>query len=158
MVTNHFAGPINKGNAGASTSKQASKRATLVSTMHSVSISFTCLAACLLVACVPSVHPQSCNLNNAELLRQRRMRTLRANILAQLGLSEEPTVTPNITETPPNSETDGLLETFRALRKASASMERERERRCHSDDFFAKPITSFVGSMSPQGIAICICC
>ena len=121
-----------------------------MSTMQSLMLA--CLMACLLAASVPSVHPQSCNLGNAELLRQRRMRTLRASILAQLGLNEQALSTPNVTSTPPSSETDAVvMETYRALRSASASLEREREKKCHSEDFFAKPITSFVGSMTPEG-------
>jgi len=70
----------------------------------------------------------------------------------QLGLNEQALSTPNVTSTPPSSETDAVvMETYRALRSASASLEREREKKCHSEDFFAKPITSFVGSMTPEG-------
>ena len=130
----------------------ASKQhSTSVSTMYS--LKFIGLAACLLAVCVPSVHPQSCNLNNAELLLQRRLRKLRANIMAQLGLEEEPTGTPNVTSTPPSPvEMEAAMATWNALRNAKASMEREQERKCRSDDFFAKPVTSFVGTMSPQGM------
>ena len=117
------------------------------------SVKFIGLVACLLAVCVPSVHPQSCNLDNAELLQQRRLRQLRANIIAQLGLEEEPTNTPNITSAPPSSvELEKAMATWNALRSARASMEREQERKCRSDDFFAKPVTSFVGNMSPRGM------
>ena len=138
----------------------AAKQFTTITSMSSMQLLVpACLAACLLAACVPCVRSQSCNLNNAELLRQRRMRTLRTSIMAQLGLNGQPTPvptsTPNVTSAPPNSE--AVLETYRALRSASASLERERERKCHSEDFFAKPITSFVGSMTPEGNIVKVC-
>ena len=86
----------------------------------------------------------SCQLNNAELMKQRRMQTLRNSILAQLGVSDPSPA--NNTEPLPGEEE--MKETFNALRSASASLEREKETRCHSDDFYAKPVSSFVGFMS----------
>ena len=87
---------------------------------------------------------QSCMLNDAELLKQRRLRTLRNSILAQLGISEPPT---NIA-TEPLPEEESMKDAYIALRSASADLERENERRCHSEDFYAKPVTSFVGTLS----------
>jgi hypothetical protein len=86
----------------------------------------------------------SCQLNNAELMKQRRIQTLRNSILAQLGVSGPSPA--NNTEPLPGEEE--MKETFNALRSASASLEREKEARCHSDDFYAKPVSSFVGFMS----------
>ena len=136
------------------TSKQASKQHfTSLSVYTMYSLKSICLATCLLAVCVPSVHPQSCNLDNAELLLQQRLRKLRANIMAQLGLEEESTNTTNVTSTPPSSaEMDAAMATWNAMRSAKTSMEREQERKCRSDDFFAKPVTSFVGTMSPRGM------
>jgi hypothetical protein len=88
----------------------------------------------------------SCQLNNAELMKQRRMQTLRNSILAQLGVSDPSPA--NNTEPLPGEEE--MKETFNALRSASASLEREKETRCHSDDFYAKPVSSFVGFMSDE--------
>lgn len=113
------------------------------------------LAALLLAASIlVESQSSSCNLNDAELVRQRRLRNLKANILAQLGVD----ISEGINNTIPISTASGspvseesVRETFEALRSASASLERERERKCRSDDFFAKPVTSFVGVMAPEG-------
>lgn len=83
-------------------------------------------------------------LNDAELMKQRRIQTLRNSILAQLGVSDPDQ---NTDEEPLPGE-EAMKETFNALRSASASLEREKERRCHSEDFYAKPVSSFVGIMS----------
>jgi hypothetical protein len=110
-----------------------------------------CTLCWLLVAvwCNGANSTASCLLDDAELMKQRRIQTLKNSILAQLGVSD------------PSPEADGdplpgeeeMKETFNALRSASASLEREKEQRCHSDDFFAKPVSSFVGVIS-EGILI----
>ena len=69
--------------------------------------------------------------------------------MAQLGLSDRQLR--NTTDPTPSPEEEAVIETFQALRNASASLEKEREKKCHSEDFFAKPVTSFVGLMSPEG-------
>ena len=83
-------------------------------------------------------------LNDAELMKQRRIQTLKNSILAQLGVSDA--------DQEANSEPlpgeEEMKATFNALRSASASLDREKERRCHSDDFYAKPVSSFVGVVS----------
>ncbi len=110
------------------------------------------VAAWLIAAFVHS-QQQGCMLNDAELLKQRRLRNLKTNILAQLGISE-PELQQNVTATPSPApaEDEAVLETFEALRNASASLEKEKERKCSSEDFFAKPVTSFVGLMQPEGV------
>ena len=92
----------------------------------------------------------SCQLNDVELMKQRRIQTLKNSILAQLGVSD-PAPQAN---TDPLPGEERMKETFNALRSASASLEREKEQRCHSDDFYAKPVSSFVGVMS-EGTLIC---
>ena len=86
----------------------------------------------------------SCQLNNAELMKQRRIQTVRNSILAQLGVND-PSPANNTEPLPGETE---MKETFNALRSASANLEREKEQRCHSDDFYAKPVSSFVGFVS----------
>ena len=102
----------------------------------------------LLVAMVlwaRGVHSSSsCLLNDAELMQQRRIQGLRNSILAQLGVSDPGSEASS--EPLPGEEE--MKETFNALRSASASLEREQERRCNSDDFYAKPVSSFVGVVS----------
>ncbi len=119
--------------------------------MHLRTILFA--AACLMAALAHS-QQQGCMLNDAEMLKQRRLRNLKTNILAQLGISEpelERNKTASQTPTPSPAEEEAVRETFEALRNASVSLEREKERKCSSDDFFAKPVTSFVGLMQPEG-------
>lgn len=112
------------------------------------------LAITCLLAVAVHTHQQGCMLNDAEMLKQRRLRNLKTNILAQLGISEpELQLNRTASQTPhPNpAEEEAVLETFEALRNASVSLEKEKERKCSSDDFFAKPVTSFVGLMQPEG-------
>lgn len=82
--------------------------------------------------------------NDAELMKQRRVQTLRNSILAQLGMSEPFPEVPR--GSLPNEE--AMTETFNALVSASASLKREKNGHCNSEDFYAKPISSFVGVMS----------
>ena len=69
---------------------------------------------------------------------------LKNSILAQLGLSAPPAYNASV----PLEGEESVKATFNALRSASASLDRERESRCHSEDFYAKPVTSFVGVLS----------
>lgn len=80
-------------------------------------------------------------------MKQRRVQTLKNTILAQLGVSD---LEQDVNSEPLPGE-ESMKETFNALRSASASLEREKEKRCHSEDFYAKPVSSFVGIMS-EGI------
>lgn len=86
---------------------------------------------------------QLCSLQDEELLKRRRLQGLRAHILAQLGMKEP---LPKVNRTKPSPE---ILEAYKALTEATASMEREKEKTCQSDEFFAQPINSFVGTMTP---------
>ena len=91
-------------------------------------------------------------LDDEELMKQRRIQTLRNSILAQLGVSDSDQE--RSSEPLPGEEE--MKETFNALRSASASLEREKDQRCHSDDFYAKPVSSFVGIMS-EGTQMAMC-
>ena len=99
--------------------------------------------------CGAASSSNSCLLNDEELMKQRRIQTLRNSIMAQLGVSDP---APEGGDEPLPDEEE-MKETFHALRSASASLEREKEQRCHSDDFYAKPVSSFVGIMS-EGVLI----
>ena len=109
--------------------------------------------AVLLVAwwCGTADSSSSCLLNDAELMQQRRIQTLRNSILAQLGVNDPTPEDNSEHNSEPLPGEEEMKETFNALRSASASLEREKEQRCHSDDFYAKPVSSFVGIMSEGG-------
>ena len=97
-----------------------------------------------IILCAQTVESSSCMLNDVELMKQRRIQSLKKSIMAQLGVSEADQEVGN--EPLPGEEE--MKATFNALRSASASLDREKERRCHSDDFYAKPVSSFVGVVS----------
>ena len=88
---------------------------------------------------------QSCgSLTEAELI-QRRIESVKLNLFAQLGITEEEESIPeNATVTPP---TNATLEEYSALVNASKSIEENREKKCLSEDFYAKPVSFFAGSM-----------
>ena len=87
----------------------------------------------------------SCSATDEEMMKQKRIQGLRANILAQLGLTEPPP----IPETPmvvPKS----VLENFRVVSQMTNLMEQERGKQCNVQEFYAHPITSFVGSINGE--------
>ena len=84
---------------------------------------------------------QLCSVQEEEIMMRRRLQSLRVHILAQLGMTEPP---PRMNITTPNPE---ILEAYKALTEATDSREREKEK-CQSEEFYAQPINSFVGTMS----------
>lgn len=87
----------------------------------------------------------SCSVADEELLKQKRIQALRSSILAQLGLTEPPSIPQTPIVVPPD-----VLENFRIVSQVTNLMEEEREKMCQSNEFFAQPITSFVGSMNGE--------
>ena len=106
--------------------------------MHVISV----LAVLVSISFVYS--QQSCPLSVADekFLKERRLQSLRANILAQLGMTQT-TPRANKTRTIPQD----VMQTFQVLSQARSSMEEERDRKCQSDEFFAQPITTITGTM-----------
>ena len=92
----------------------------------------------------------SCGSLPASELIQRRKDSLRLNLIAQLGISEETEVNvqPNATAAPPSNAT---IEEYEALVNASKSIEENSEKKCISEDFYAKPVTLFSGAMFLDG-------
>ena len=86
---------------------------------------------------------QLCSVQEEEMLMRRRLQGLRAHILAQLGMTEPP---PRMNITTPKPE---ILEAYKALTEATDSIERKKEKTCQSEEFYAQPINSFVGTMTP---------
>ena len=105
----------------------------------------------LLVLVISSANAsQSCgSLSEAELIK-RKIESVKLNLYAQLGMTEEEqlSIPENATVTPPSNET---LEEFRALVNASITIEENREKKCLSEDFYAKPVSFFAGSMHLDG-------
>lgn len=82
-------------------------------------------------------------------LIQRRINSIRLNLKAQLGIPEEPeTIPENVTVAP---LTNATLEQYNTLVNASNSIEESRERKCVSEDFYAKPVSFFTGSIFLDG-------
>ena len=82
-------------------------------------------------------------------LIQRRIDSIRLNLIAQLGISDVPETTPeNVTVAPP---TNATLEEYSTLVNASKSIEESREKKCVSEDFYAKPVSFFSGSILLEG-------
>lgn len=106
--------------------------------MHVISV----LAVLVSISFVYS--QQSCPLSVADerFLKERRLQSLRANILAQLGMTQT-TPRANKTRTIPQD----VMQTFQVLSQAKSSMEEERDRKCQSDEFFAQPITTITGTV-----------
>ena len=83
-------------------------------------------------------------LSDGQLLKQRRVQTIKSNILAQLGVSEA-AVKKN---TSLLQDEEPLVVTYYALRNTSEGLERERERQCQSRQYYAQPVTSFIGILT----------
>lgn len=83
-------------------------------------------------------------------LIQRRIDSIRLNLIAQLGISDVPETTPeNVTVAPPTN--NATLEEYSTLVNASKSIEESREKKCVSEDFYAKPVSFFTGSIFLEG-------
>lgn len=84
--------------------------------------------------------------HNVEELRQLRLEHLKTNILAQLGFTEPPMIPPPEEETAstPQELDSDIVDSYNQLESDSFT-----ESKCTSGDFFAKPINSFVGVLSP---------
>lgn len=86
-----------------------------------------------------------CTSRNVEELRQLRLEQLKTNILAQLGFTEPPQQPPPATQPPPQEQDNEIEHSYQQLvQDASTS-----EAKCTSGDFYAKPINSFIGVLSP---------
>ena len=100
----------------------------------------------LRISTVFSQQQSGCPLSGADekFLIQRRMQGLRANLLAQLGLTSS--------NVPPSAEnvtlTKDQMDAYLALTQAASSVDAERERRCQSDEIYAQPITTIVGEIN----------
>ena len=124
--------------------------------MQSLAPLLLCIAASLLCKRATG----QCQPLEDSTLQARRLQSLRNNILAQLDLTEPLVPTPDVnattTTSPPQTPQDmAVVESFHALQMASNDLDREKEQKCHSDEFYAKPVTSFVGIMSEEG-KLCI--
>lgn len=102
-------------------------------------------ASLLLIMISNQAASQVCSFADEELLKQRRLRGLRASILAQLGLTEAPIVN----KTAPSP---GIMEAYKAISEANPVLERARDQKCQNNDFYAHPVNSFVGTMVPVPI------
>ena len=97
--------------------------------------------------------PQSCGSLSSEELIKRRIESVKLNLYAQLGITEEEIPT-NATVAPPNDE---MLEEYDELVNASMIIGENREKKCLSEDFYAKPVTLFTGSLDGKRCNLCSC-
>lgn len=100
---------------------------------------FVTVLACLMLSSRSAAQSGDCNSQDSDQLRELRLEQLRHNIRAQLGIT-------NITEPPEGvdypTEKDldpELLRSYERIADVEASS------RCTTDDFYAKPINSFIG-------------
>lgn len=85
--------------------------------------------------------------HNVEELQQLRLEHLKTNILAQLGFTEPPELPPE-EEPTPGPTPDDIADSYNKLETYT-----DADAKCTSGDFFAKPVKSFVGVLSPaEGI------
>lgn len=99
----------------------------------------------LALSSIGSVLSQSgCPLSGADekFLIERRKQALRATLLAQLGLKN--TSFPTVTNRTVAKE---QLDTYLALSEAAASRQEEKQRQCQSEEIYARPITTIVGTI-----------
>lgn len=106
-----------------------------------------CLSLILILYVVCQSSAQGCGSDSDAVMEQKRKQTIRTNILAQLNLADTPDL--NATRTIGDEESRTILAAYYALRNASESLEKDRERICRSQDFFAKPVTSFAAISPP---------
>lgn len=104
---------------------------------------FLSLQLLLCAATEDNAECTSCSNHSPEEIRQLRLDHVKQNILAQLGYTEPPEV-PDDAPPPEEISTD-ILDDFEELTSAAA----DSEAKCISGDFYAKPINSFVGVLSP---------
>lgn len=105
----------------------------------------------LLTWCHASEENENCTSCTAshtpEELRQLRLEQLKQNILAQLGYTEPPVVPADAGPPPAAGDLDiGILDDYEELTSTTAASS---EAKCISGDFYAKPINSFIGVLSP---------
>lgn len=96
----------------------------------------------------------SCNAaHTPEEIRKLRLEQLKRNILAQMGYTEPPEVPADAGPPPTLRDLDAdILDDYEELTSAAAATSEER---CISGDFYAKPINSFIGFLSPaEGKAV----
>ena len=105
------------------------------------------LSLLLIFSAVCCSSAQTCGSDSDAIVEQKRKQTIRTNILAQLNLKDTPDL--NATRTLSAEESRIMLSAYNALRNASESLEKDRERICRSQDFFAKPVTSFAAISPP---------
>lgn len=90
----------------------------------------------------------NCNGMDLATIRELRVEHLRNSIMAQLGLNEVPT--PPVPYPVDDSELDPeVLNSYYQIVNATYAPEK-----CTTDDFYAKPIHSFVGQLS-EGEPLC---
>lgn len=108
------------------------------------------LLGILWLTCIQQVQSIGCSTANEALLKQRRIDSLRANIFAQLGMIDSSSETENnateVTEKPETEEDGNVRQAYNVLLNASINVEKKA---CQAQDFYAKPVTSFIGSMTP---------
>ena len=89
---------------------------------------------------------QECGSHSKDEIRELRLEHLKTNIRAQLGLAnipEPPDDVPYPTEEDIEPE---LLQSYNQI--IAVSKDVDATQKCTSDDFFAKPINSFIGHFS----------
>ena len=92
---------------------------------------------------------ESCGSLAEEELIKKRIESLKVNLLAQLGISGVPAPLPENATIP--APANATLEEYGAIVNASKNIEENREKKCVSDDFYAKPVSFFSGSMMLEG-------
>lgn len=87
-----------------------------------------------------------CSAHSPEEIRQLRLEQLKQNILAQLGYTEPPEAPADAGPPPGEQDLDvDILDDFEELTSAAT----DAEAKCISGDFYAKPVNSFIGVLSP---------
>ena len=92
---------------------------------------------------------ESCGSVTEDELIKKRIESLKVNFLAQLGISGAPAAVPENATVSPSA--NATLEEYSAVINASKNIEKTREKKCVSDDFYAKPVSFFSGSMILDG-------
>lgn len=113
--------------------------------MRSTGKSILQLLLIVLVSLLCRADDNGCTISHdVEILRQLRRDQLKNNILAQLGFTEPPPTMVPPPEDPTAEDPDSdIVDSYNQLSDSFI------ESKCTSGDFFAKPINSFVGVLSP---------